>query len=144
MNILVLEDDPNAMSVIEYLENHGYNVWHAQSLLDVAYFLKEDPGIDSFHKLMFDAAVPSEKLSFMGKNEIEYGTEGNFSGLEFVIENYDVLSKKKIAIITAYSKAIDQKTYRDEKNKKILDKLVVIDKSSDDFMAQLLAFLNKE
>ena len=141
MNIMILEDDPSAMSVIEYLQDRGYNVWHAQSLLDVAYFLEEDPGLDHFNKLMFDAAVLSESLSFMGKEVINYGSKDRFSGLEFVVENFDILKTKNIAIITAYNREIREKMKNTQRGK-IIGKLTIIDKSDDKFMGQLLFFLN--
>lgn len=143
MNIMILEDDPSAMSVISYLQERGYNVWHAQSLLDVAYFLEEDPGLDHFDKLMFDAAVLSESLSFMGKEKINYGAKDGFSGLEFVVENFDLLKKKSIAIITAYNREIHEKM-KNTQSGKIIDKLEIIDKSDDKFMGQLLNFLNSD
>lgn len=142
MNIMILEDDPSAMSVIGYLQDRGYNVWHAQSLLDVAYFLEEDPGLDHFDKLMFDAAVLSESLSFMGKEVINYGSKDRFSGLEFVIENFDILKTKSIAIITAYNREIYRRTYRNTQIRNNIEKLTIIDKSDDKFMGQLLSFLN--
>ena len=141
MNIMILEDDPSAMSVIGYLQDRGYDVWHAQSLLDVAYFLEEDPGLDYFDRLMFDAAVLSESVSFMGKEVINYGSKDKFSGLEFVVENFDFLKTKRIAIITAYNREIHEKT-KNTQSGKIVEKLTIIDKSDDKFMGQLLNFLN--
>lgn len=142
MKVLVLEDDPTAISIIEFLNKSGYNVCHAQNLLDVAYFLEEDPGLESFNKLMFDAAVSIEAFSFMDKKEIRYGTKYGFSGFEFLAENYDILSSKSVAMITAYNKTL-QELNLDGNDKKILAELTIIDKSADDFMNQLLEFLNE-
>lgn len=142
MNIMVLEDDANAMGVIDYLENQGHEVWHAQGLLDVAYFLEEDPGVDNFNKLLFDAAVQGVPSSLVINGKMKYGTKGRFSGLEFVINNYNVLKTKSIAIITAYSSDNYKKDFNDGKSNKIPENLVVIEKSSDNFMAQLLSFIN--
>lgn len=142
MNIMVLEDDPNAMEVIDYLQNQGHEIWHAKGLLDVAYFLEEEPGVDNFTKLMFDAAVEGVPSSFVVNGKMKYGTKGKFSGLEFVINNYDFLKFKNIAMITAYNKEIFEKMFNDDRSKKILDQLKIIDKSCDNFMAQLLSFIN--
>lgn len=139
---MVLEDDPNAMEIIDYLQNLGYEVWHAQELLDVAYFFEEDPGVDNFNKLMLDAAVKGVPSSFVANGKFKYGTKGRFSGLEFVIENYDILKSKSIAVITAYNKEICQGMFNDERSKSILDQLIIIDKSCDNFMTQLLQFIN--
>lgn len=141
MNILVLEDDPIAFNVIEYLISRGYNVYHAQSLLDVAYFLEETPGLDFFDKLMFDVAVPKEKFSVFQNEEIEYGKKYNFSGFEFIAKNYKYISYKKIALLTAYKITIFDKV-KDEKDREVLDKLTIIDKGSDDFLMDMLSFLN--
>lgn len=142
MNIMVLEDDPNAMGIIDYLQNLGYEVWHAQEILDVAYFFEEDPGLDNFNKLMFDAEVEGVPSSFKENGKFNFFTKGRFSGLEFVIENYDILKTKSIAVITAYNKEICQSKFNDMRSKNILDKLIIIDKSSDNFMTQLLQFIN--
>ena len=142
MNIMVLEDDPYAMEVIGYLRDLGYEVWHAQGLLDVAYFLEEAPGVDNFSKLMFDAAVEGVPHSFSESSKFKYSSKDKFSGLKFVIENYDILKSKSIAVITAFNKEIYRDMFKDERSKKILNQLVIIDKSSDNFMAQLLSFIS--
>lgn len=141
MNILVLEDDPIAFDIIEFLTAQGYNVYHAQSLLDVAYFLEESPGLDFFDKLLFDVAVPKEKFSVFNNEEIEYGKKYKFSGFEFISINYEYLSCKKIALITAYKVNIFDKV-KDIKDRKVLDILTIIDKGSDDFLMDMLSFLN--
>lgn len=142
MNIMVLEDDPHAIGVIDYLQNLEYEVWHAQGLLDVAFFLEEDPKLDYFDKLMFDAEVEGVPNSFTENKKYIYGTKDRFNGLEFVIENYDKLKSKNIAVITAYNKEIYEKMFNDARSKEILNQLQIIDKSSDNFMAQLLSFIN--
>ncbi|MBR3596209.1 MAG: response regulator transcription factor [Clostridia bacterium] len=141
MNILVLEDDPIAFNIIEYLTVRGYNVYHAQSLLDVAYYLKETPGLEFFDKLMFDVAVPKEKFSVFNNEEIEYGKKYGFSGFEFVSKNYQYISHKEIALITAYKVTLFDKV-KDMKDKDVLENLTIIDKGSDDFIMDLLSFLN--
>ncbi|MBE6715723.1 MAG: response regulator transcription factor [Ruminococcaceae bacterium] len=141
MNILVLEDDPIAFNIIEYLTVRGYNVYHAQSLLDVAYYLEEYPGLEFFDKLMFDVAVPKEKFSVFNNEEIEYGKKYGFSGFEFVARNYQNISHKEIALITAYKITLFDKV-KDTKDREVLDKLTIIDKGSDDFIMDLLSFLN--
>ena len=116
MNVLVLEDDPSAMSVISYLNDRGYNVWHAQNLLDVAYYLEREPGLNNFDKLMFDVAVPLNTFSFMGNEPVEYGEKYGFSGFEFVAENYNLLNSKKIALITAYKTTLFENIYETVKH----------------------------
>ncbi len=143
MNVLVLEDDPSAMSVISYLNDRGYNVWHAQNLLDVAYYLEREPGLNNFDKLMFDVAVPLNTFSFMGNEPVEYGEKYGFSGFEFVAENYNLLNSKKIALITAYKTTLFENIYDEKEALMILQKLTVLDKASDDFLMQLMNFLNE-
>lgn len=141
MNILVLEDEPIAFNIIEYLTVRGYNVYHAQSLLDVAYFFEEFPGLEFFDKLMFDVVVPNEKFSVFNNEEIEYGKKYGFSGFEFVAKNYQYISHKEIALITAYKITIFDKV-KDMKDREVLDNLTIIDKGSDDFIMDILSFLN--
>ena len=141
MNILVLEDDPIAFNVIEYLTARGYKVWHAQSLLDVAYFLEEYPGLVFFDKFMFDVSVPKECFTVFQNEAIEYGKKYNFSGFEFIAKNYEFLSDKKIALLTAYRVTLFDKV-KDIKDREILNKLFIIDKGSDDFIMDMLSFLN--
>lgn len=141
MNILVLEDDPIAFNVIEYLTERGYNVYHAQSLLDVAYYLEETPGLEFFDKLMFDVAVPKEKFSVFNNGAIEYGEKYNFSGFEFVAKNHKYISKKEIALITAYKVTLFDKV-KERKDREVLEILTIIDKGSDDFIIDMLSFLN--
>ncbi len=141
MNILVLEDDPIAFNVIEYLTERGYNVYHAQSLLDVAYFLEEAPGLEFFDKLMFDVAVPKEKFSVFNNEEIEYGKKYGFSGFEFVAKNYEYIYHKKTALITAYKVTLFDKV-KEGKDRDVLENLTIIDKGSDDFIMDMLSFLN--
>lgn len=143
MNVLVLEDDPSAMSVISYLNDRGHNVWHAQNLLDVAYYLEREPGLNNFDKLMFDVAVPLNTFSFMGNEPVEYGEKYGFSGFEFVAENYNLLNSKKIALITAYKTTLFENIYDEKEALMILQKLTVLDKASDDFLMQLMNFLNE-
>ncbi len=141
MNILVLEDDPIAFSLIDYLTELGYNVYHAQSLLDVAYFLEESPGLEFFDKFLLDVAVPKEKFSVFNNEEIEYGKKYGFSGFEFVEKNYKYLRHKNIALITAYKITLFNK-FREKNDREVLEKLTIIDKGSDDFIVELLSFLN--
>lgn len=143
MNVLVLEDDPSAISVIGYLNDRGYNVWHAQNLLDVAYYLERNPGLDTFDKLMFDVAVPLNTFSFMGNEPFEYGEKYGFSGFEFVAKNYNLLNLKNIALITAYKTTLFENVYDEEEDLMVLEKLTVLDKASDDFLMQLMNFLNE-
>lgn len=143
MNVLVLEDDPSAISVIGYLNDRGYNVLHAQNLLDVAYYLEKNPGLDAFDKLMFDVAVPLNTFSFMGNEPFEYGEKYGFSGFEFVAKNYDLLNLKNIALITAYKTTLYENVYDDEEDLMVLEKLTVLDKASDDFLMKLMNFLNE-
>ncbi len=142
MNVLILEDDPIAFNVIEYLTEHGYNVYHALSLLDVAYFLEETPGLEFFDKLMLDVAVPKEKFSVFNNEEIEYGGKYNFSGFDFIANNYDYISHKDIALITAYKVTLFDKV-KEGKDREVLEKLTIIDKGTDDFIMEMLSFLNR-
>lgn len=139
---MVLEDNPSAASVIKYLSDHGYKVWHARSLLDVAYFLEEDPCLEIFDKLMFDAQVPIEEFPFMGKKAKKYGEKYGFSGFEFVTENYELLKSKSLAMITAFNIQLYNDLKDDPIEGNIFKELTIIDKSSDDFMRQMLDFLN--
>lgn len=141
MNILVLEDDPIAFNVIDYLKRHGYTVWHTQNLLDVAYFLEESPGLKFFDKLLFDVAVPHESFAVFDNEKIEYGKKYNFSGFEFVAKNYKYMSHKEIALITAYKVTLFD-TVKEGKDRDVLEILTIIDKGSDDFIMDLLSFLN--
>lgn len=141
MNILVLEDEPIAFNIIEYLTGLGYNIYHAQSLLDVAYFLEEAPGLEFFDKLMFDAAVPKENISVFNNKEIEYGKKYGFSGFDFIANNYEYIRHKDIALITAYKVTLFDKV-KDEKDSEVLKNLTIIDKCSDDFIMEMLSFLN--
>lgn len=141
MNVLILEDDPIAFSLIDYLTELGYNVYHAQSLLDVAYFLEESPGLEFFDKLMLDVAVPKEKFSVFNNEEIEYGKKYGFSGFEFVANNYKYMCHKDIALITAYKVTLFDKV-KDRKDRDVLEKLTIIDKGADDFIMKMLSFLN--
>ncbi|MBR3768706.1 MAG: hypothetical protein IKL10_10790 [Clostridia bacterium] len=141
MNILVLEDDPIAFSVIEYLNKLGHNVYHMQSLLDVAYCLEETPGVEFFDKLMFDVSVPKETFSVFNNEEFKYGNKYNFSGFEFVAKNYKYICHREIALITAYKVTLFDKV-KDEKDREVLKNLTIIDKGSDDFIMEMLSFLN--
>lgn len=143
MNVLVLEDDPSAISVIGYLNDRGCKVWHAQNLLDVAYYLEKVPGLDTFDKLMFDVAVPLNTFPFMGNEPFEYGEKYGFSGFEFVAKNYNLLNLKNIALITAYKTTLYENVYDEEEDLMVLEKLTVLDKASDDFLMQLMNFLNE-
>lgn len=145
MNILILEDDPVAFDKIDYLRACGYKVWHAQNLLDVAYYLEHKPGLAFFDKIMFDVSVPIEKFSFFHNNEIEYGKKYALSGFEFVIENHNVfeeyIQKENIALITAFKVTLFDKI-KYGKDRQILEDIKILDKGSDDFMMELLSFLN--
>ncbi len=141
MNILVLEDDPIAFNIIEYLTVRGYNVYHAQNLLDVAYYLEEYPGLECFDKLMFDVSVPKEKFSVFNNEEIEYGKKYGFSGFEFVARNYQYIYHKEIALITAYKVTLFDKV-KEKEDREVLEKLTIIDKGSDNFIMDMLSFLN--
>lgn len=141
MNVLILEDDPIVFNIIEYLSEHGYNTYHAQSLLDVAYFLEESPGLEFFDKLLLDSAVPKETFSVFDNEETEYGKKYGFSGFDFIANNYNYICHKDIALITAYKVNIFDKV-KDKKDREVLKKLTIIDKGSDDFIVELLSFLN--
>lgn len=145
MNVLVLEDDPIAFNIIDYLNGCGYKVWHAQSLLDVAYFLEVTPGIDCFDKIMFDVSVPTECFSFFQNAEFEYGKKYRLSGFEFVAKNYNyfvnLIQKKKITLFTAFKVTLFDKI-KDKEERRILEEMNILDKGSDDFMMEMLSFLN--
>lgn len=145
MNILILEDDPVAFDKIDYLIACGYKVWHAQNLLDVAYYLEYKPGLKFFDKIMLDVSVPIEKFSFFNNAEIEYGRKYKLSGFEFVTENYNFFNKyiqnENIALITAFKVTLFDKI-KEGKDRQILEDIRILDKCSEDFMMELLSFLN--
>lgn len=145
MNILILEDDPVAFDKIDYLRACGYKVWHAQSLLDVAYYLECEPKFPFFDKIMFDVSVPIESFSFLNNKEVEYGRKYKLSGFEFVSENYilfaEYIKSEKIALITAFKVTMFDKI-KNGKDRELLENIRILDKGSDDFMMELLSFLN--
>lgn len=144
MNIMVLEDDADAVSLVNYLESMGHKVWHAASLLDTAYFFEEDPKLERFDALLFDASVPSEDLSCLQHPVKLYGKRYGMAGVEFVLDLFDDLQtvNKKIAFVTAYKASIKKEIPFDKYETRIIDSIPIIDKSADDFVRKISEFLN--
>jgi hypothetical protein len=105
MKIFILEDDPEVFAYIEQLKV-TYEVFHVRNLKDAAYLLEYEPGVKSFNKFIFDAALISEVVIHRNKGTVQYKENNNFNGLLFLLNNLDILGKKAyhsecIAIITA-------------------------------------------
>ena len=81
------------------------------------------------------------RLQLNKNKEIEYGGKYGFSGFEFIANNYQYLSNKKFALITAYKVTLFDKV-KDAIDRETLESITVIDKGTDDFIMDMLSFLN--
>ena len=142
MKIFVLEDDLKAMNIVPYLREQGHHTVNcASNLLDAAYLLEENPGIDYYDVFLFDASVPKEKLSCFGHKAYSFGSKYGFAGMEFIVENYDIFQNKRVAIVSAFRQNLFEMIKADKKYSEIVSNLLFIDKSSDWFLRTLADFL---
>ncbi|MCL2604308.1 MAG: hypothetical protein FWD90_07500 [Defluviitaleaceae bacterium] len=104
-NLLFLEDDGGALSVMNLLEEfYGYNIYHtAYDWKSVEYWLFDNPGIDSFVAILFDMRLPIYNLPNYG---VPYNESVHYSPSLYFIENfimrYFPSEIEKILLVSAY------------------------------------------
>jgi len=118
MKILILEDDPRAMPVIELLRQK-HRVDHARSISDLTFFSFYDPGLNAYDKIIIDAAVPKETVIPFDGIKVEYNHIKGLNGCLFLQNNLEQIKKisSRIALRSAYRSKIfekEQNNWNDE------------------------------
>jgi hypothetical protein len=112
MKIFVLEDSADAKKLFEPLKNDGHEVSIVGNLKDAAELLEYKPGVKNFDKFIFDAALIRERVSHDKKGFITYNDNDGFNGIQFLLNNLDVLEgnahrPENVAVITAWEKKLN-------------------------------------
>ncbi len=147
--IFVLEDDPQAMSIVDFIESHGFVPLHAEELYSTVYFLENKPGLSSIDKLLFDLSVPRCEVNHSCGVPRDSTYTGKYAGLEYISDNYinwqefqKAVDEGRVAILTAHDRGMQE-----EFNEKLMTtpglcKVVVISKLADDLDELLIKFMN--
>lgn len=137
-NLFILEDDPNAMPIVDWLKgNHNLEVIHARTLEDAVYYLEycSDAPIESYDYFLFDAYVPGATVPSITNEIINFHAEDGLNGIILFVRYRDKIAKSnaKVAFMTAFSSQI--------KNRKEITDVPTIDKTSENFIKDLSEFL---
>jgi len=148
-NVFVLEDDPQAMTIVGFLENLGHDVTHAEELYSTIYFLERKPGLAKMDKLLFDLAVPRCETEHKAGELRDAVYVGQYAGLDYITNNYQYWSgfrqaveAGKVAILTAHDRGMQDDFSRKLAQFPGLCKLTIISKLADNMDEQLINFLD--
>lgn len=136
--LFILEDDPNAMPIIEWLKNKNkFDVVHARTIEDAVYYLEycPDKPIDSYSYFIFDASIPGTSVPSVNGERLEFFDNEGLNGV-LIFKRYKEKIEKlgaKTAFMTAYSSQI--------KNRYDINNITIIDKASDGFIKELSEFI---
>ena len=112
MNILFLEDEDNALEVIDYLkQDKEHVVYHSYTLASLQFFLKLEPGIRFFDAIIVDVSLPGEDIvSIADLPACSYHDSSDLNGCLYLLDNLLFLKeyRKKIALRTAYIPVINK------------------------------------
>ena len=146
--VFVLEDDAQAMEIVDFLESRGHDVVHAEELNSAIYFLEHEPGLAAMDKLLFDLAVPKcESEHWQGEPRVsEYA--GKYAGLDYIADNYkhwpafrQAVDGGRVAILTAHDNAMQEDFEQKLKADPGLVKVKIISKLANNMDEQLIDFL---
>ncbi len=136
--LFILEDDPNAMPIVDWLKDkHNLEVVHARTIEDAVYYLEycDDSPVESYDYFLFDASVPGASVPSVTNEIINFHAEDGLNGIILFIRYCDKIagSNAKVAFMTAFSSQI--------KNRKEIADVPTIDKTSESFIKDLSEFL---
>ncbi len=137
--LFILEDDPNATPIINWLKKlNKFEVIHARTIEDAVYYLEycDEAPIESYSRFLFDASVPGATVPSVNGEKLDFNAKDGLNGI-LVLNRYSEQinnSGAKAALMTAYSHQV--------KNCKIIDSISTIDKTSDNFIKELSEFLS--
>ena len=147
--VFVLEDDPQAMAIIDFLEHLGHEVVHAEELYSTIYFLERKPGLATMGKLLFDLAVPRCDAQHKAGTPRSIVYAGQYAGLDYIANNYQhwpnfrqAVEAGKVAIITAHDRGMQDDFQRKLEQFPGLCKLTIISKLADNMDEKLIDFLD--
>ncbi len=137
-NLFILEDDHNAMPIVDWLKDkHNLEVVHARTLEDAVYYLEycDDAPIESYDYFLFDASIPGTSVPSVTNEIIKFYAEDGLNGILLFdrYRNRIVKSNAKVAFMTAFSSQI--------KNREEIFDMHTIDKTSESFIKDLSEFL---
>lgn len=143
MHIFVLEDDAEAMGIIDWLIQNGHTVRHVFDLRDAYCYLFMEPEI--YDRLIFDVAVPGVSFHDLDGVMRDFNHKDGLNGLRFLLDNYDMLYyyHGRIALYTAYAMRIKQMKIVPQQQE-FLKTLPRIDKTSDELIVSLREFLSSK
>lgn len=138
MKVFVLEDEVQCNPIIEWI-GCSYEVVHAKTIEDAAYYLEYENENAQCDKYIFDASVPAATIIHLD------GTRETFNG---VLNGIDYmtscigrlgLDRKgiKIAVLTAFD--LQVRDYNELKN--VQSKIEIISKNDNDLIKVLQNFL---
>lgn len=135
--LFILEDDPNAMSIIEWLKKKNkFDVVHARTVEDAVYYLEYCPEapISSYDYFIFDASIPGASVPSVSGERLDFFDSDGLNGVLIFNRYKEAINKNgaKAAFMTAYSSQI--------KNRADINNVTMIDKASDGFIKDLSEF----
>lgn len=136
--LFILEDDPNAMPIVDWLKGkHNLEVIHARTLEDAVYHLEycDDSLVESYDYFLFDASIPGATVPSVTNEIINFHAEDGLNGILLFdrYRNRIMESNAKVAFMTAFSSQI--------KNREEIFDMHTIDKTSENFIKDLSEFL---
>lgn len=134
--VFLLEDDPQAMSIVEWVKvNTQFEVIHARTVDDAVYYFEYEDGLN-YDIYLLDLSIAGGIIKLLNGNVITFLDEEGFNGL-LLYKYYlkEQTKSSKIAFVTAFSNHIY--------NRSDLNHIKVIDKTSESFIKDLSKFLTE-
>lgn len=138
MKVFILEDEVSCGPIIEWIA-YSFDVVHAKTIEDAAYYLEYEGENIQCSKFIFDASVPAATVIHMDGEEETFN--GELNGIDFMISCIHQMELdrpgNKIAVLTAFD--LQVKNYPIPENMK--EKIEIISKNDNDLVKLLQNFL---
>lgn len=138
MRVFILEDEVSCNPIIDWI-TYNFEVVHARTIENAAYYLEYQGENIQCDKFIFDASVPAATVNHLdGKEEI---FNGELNGIEYMISCIQRLELdrpgNRIAVLTAFDQQVNNYPIPEG----IQENIEIISKNDNDLVKLLQNFL---
>ena len=141
--LFILEDNPGPANIIPILENRGYNVERAKSLLEAIFMLELNPNKKTYDAIILDLQIPGLEWKTPKTNVIrkymDYKSLNGYLYYKEQIDNTLAQYKGRIALYSAFPQQFKERAMEDGID---ANDIIFFDKLTKDLHIYILKWLN--